>query len=83
MPHCTLQALSINRSLSRAKFAAEKGQTNCRELRDLVIQAIEEVGGRIDYAEVRQKKPSSSKIVLSWPGSDVLQTEFPSYPSLH
>lgn len=82
MPHCPLQALSINRSLSRAKLAAEKGQTNCRELRDLVIQAIEEAGGRIDYAEVRQEKPSS-KIVLSWPGSDVLQTKFPSYPSLH
>ncbi|CBI37277.3 unnamed protein product, partial [Vitis vinifera] len=50
------KALSINRSLSRAKFAAEKGQTNCRELRDLVIQAIEEAGGRIDYAEIVEQE---------------------------
>lgn len=65
MPHCTLQALSINRSLSRAKLTAEKGQTNCRELRDLVIQAVEEVGGRIDYAEVRQEKPFSKTVCIA------------------
>ena len=59
MPHCFLQALSINRSLSRAKLAAEKGQTDCRELRDLVIQVVEEAGGRIDYAEVRREKTFS------------------------
>lgn len=46
------KALSINRSLSRAKLAAEKGQVNCRELRNIVVQAINEAGGRIDYAEI-------------------------------
>ncbi|PON60783.1 Pantoate-beta-alanine ligase [Trema orientale] len=46
------QALSINRSLSRARIAAEKGQVNCRELRDSVIEAIEEAGGKLDYAEI-------------------------------
>lgn len=56
---CFLQALSINRSLLRAKSSAENGHINCRELRDFVIQAISEAGGRIDYAEVREKYFSS------------------------
>lgn len=47
-----MQALSINKSLSRARFSAEKGQIGCKELTDLVIQAINEAGGRVDYAEV-------------------------------
>ncbi|KAH7517523.1 hypothetical protein FEM48_Zijuj09G0073800 [Ziziphus jujuba var. spinosa] len=51
-PEAREKALSINSSLSRARLAAEKGQINCRELRDLVIKAIEEAGGRIDYAEI-------------------------------
>ncbi|KAL5562085.1 hypothetical protein UlMin_031832 [Ulmus minor] len=46
------KALSINKSLSRARVASEKGQLNCRELKDSVIEAIEEAGGRIDYAEI-------------------------------
>ncbi|EXC24179.1 Pantoate--beta-alanine ligase [Morus notabilis] len=46
------QALSISRSLSRARIAAEKGQINCRELKESVIKAIEEAGGRVDYAEI-------------------------------
>ncbi|KAF9611203.1 hypothetical protein IFM89_027517 [Coptis chinensis] len=45
-------ALSINRSLSRAKLTAQNGQISCRDLRDLVTQAILEAGGKIDYAEV-------------------------------
>lgn len=50
--HC-VQALSISRSLSRAKFAAQNGQISSRELRNSVTQAILEAGGEIDYAEVR------------------------------
>ncbi|KAH7576329.1 hypothetical protein ACOSQ2_003611 [Xanthoceras sorbifolium] len=46
------KALSINRSLFRAKSTIEKGQVNCKELRDSVIQAISEAGGKIDYAEI-------------------------------
>ncbi|KAK9943151.1 hypothetical protein M0R45_008769 [Rubus argutus] len=46
------KALSINKSLSRARFFAEKGQISCKELTDLVIQAINEAGGRVDYAEI-------------------------------
>ncbi|KAK3193366.1 hypothetical protein Dsin_024676 [Dipteronia sinensis] len=46
------KALSINRSLFRAKSNVEKGQVNCKELRVTVIQAISEAGGRIDYAEI-------------------------------
>eukprot|EP00258_Populus_trichocarpa_P035458 XP_024451477.1 pantoate--beta-alanine ligase isoform X2 [Populus trichocarpa] len=45
-------ALSISRSLLGAKSSAENGHINCRELRDSVIQAVSEAGGRIDYAEI-------------------------------
>lgn len=47
-----LQALSINKSLLRAKSAAEDGQVHCEKLRNMVIQCITEAGGKIDYAEV-------------------------------
>lgn len=50
-----LQALSISRSLNKAKSAAENGEVNCTELRNLVVGAIEEAGGKVDYAEVRVK----------------------------
>lgn len=46
------KALSISRSLSRAKSAAENGQISCTELRNSVIQAILEAGGKVDYAEI-------------------------------
>ncbi|KAK6164293.1 hypothetical protein DH2020_001157 [Rehmannia glutinosa] len=46
------KALSINKSLFDAKFAAEKGQVDCKELRDSVVQAILEAGGKVDYAEI-------------------------------
>ncbi|KAJ4960989.1 hypothetical protein NE237_020899 [Protea cynaroides] len=46
------KALSINRSLSRAKVAAQNGQVSCRELRNSVIEAIQEGGGKVDYAEI-------------------------------
>lgn len=49
-----LQALSINRSLSKAKSAAEKGHIKSRELINSVIESVQGAGGRIDYAEVRQ-----------------------------
>ncbi|XP_057480298.1 pantoate--beta-alanine ligase [Actinidia eriantha] len=51
-PEDRKKALSINRSLSEAKSAAVKGQVDCRELKNLVIQAIHEAGGRVDYAEI-------------------------------
>lgn len=46
------KALSINRSLSKAKDTAEMGQKNSRDLINLVIESIQEAGGRIDYAEI-------------------------------
>lgn len=46
------KALSISKSLYKAKFAAEKGQVDCKELKDSLIHAIQEAGGRIDYAEI-------------------------------
>ncbi|KAL3656011.1 hypothetical protein CASFOL_000407 [Castilleja foliolosa] len=45
-------ALSISKSLSNAKFAAEQGQVDCKELRDSVIKAIYEAGGEVDYAKI-------------------------------
>ncbi|TQD95984.1 hypothetical protein C1H46_018471 [Malus baccata] len=45
-------ALCISKSLSKARSSAEKGQINCKELRELVVEAISEAGGRVDYAEV-------------------------------
>ena len=52
--HGILQALSISRSLTEAKAAAENGQVNCRELMNSVIRSVQGAGGLIDYAEVRQ-----------------------------
>lgn len=46
------KALSINRSLSKAKDAAEMGQINSRDLINSVTESIQEAGGRIDYAEI-------------------------------
>ncbi|KAK2414198.1 pantoate--beta-alanine ligase [Trifolium repens] len=46
------KALSINKSLSKAKSAAEDGQVQCEKLRSLVIECIIEAGGTIDYAEI-------------------------------
>ncbi|KAK1351246.1 Pantoate--beta-alanine ligase [Heracleum sosnowskyi] len=46
------KALSINRSLSKAKDAVEMGQINSRDLINSVIESIQEAGGRIDYAEI-------------------------------
>nr|AFK41241.1 unknown [Medicago truncatula] len=46
------KALSISKSLTTAKSAAEDGQVDCEKLRNLVIQCITEAGGRIDYAEI-------------------------------
>lgn len=51
-PEQRQMALSIYGSLSRAKFAAKNGQLSCTVLRDSVIQAIHEAGGKIDYAEI-------------------------------
>ncbi|KAK6946866.1 Pantoate-beta-alanine ligase, partial [Dillenia turbinata] len=46
------KALAIYRSLSQAKSAAGNGQLNCRALIDMVAQAINEAGGKTDYAEI-------------------------------
>ncbi|KHN36364.1 Pantoate--beta-alanine ligase [Glycine soja] len=46
------KALSINKSLLRAKSAAGDGQVHCEKLTNLVIQSVTDAGGRIDYAEI-------------------------------
>ncbi|KAL3647654.1 hypothetical protein CASFOL_008622 [Castilleja foliolosa] len=57
--HERKKALSISKSLSYAKFAAEQGQIDCKELRDSVIKAICEAGGKVDYAEKLSRLPKS------------------------
>ena len=49
----SVQALSINKSLLRAKSSAEAGQVHSEKLRNLVVQCITDAGGKIDYAEVK------------------------------
>ncbi|KAK4419475.1 Pantoate--beta-alanine ligase [Sesamum alatum] len=51
-PEERVKALSISKSLFNAKRAAEKGNINCKELRDSVVRAIHEAGGKVDYAEI-------------------------------
>lgn len=51
-PEERAKALSISKSLFNAKSAAEKGEVNCQELRDSVVQAITKAGGKVDYAEI-------------------------------
>nr|XP_025667754.1 pantoate--beta-alanine ligase-like [Arachis hypogaea] len=46
------KALSINKSLLKAKSAAADGQVHCEKLRNLVVQCITKAGGQIDYAEI-------------------------------
>ncbi|GAB2210079.1 hypothetical protein Drorol1_Dr00015332, partial [Drosera rotundifolia] len=46
------KALSINRSLFKAKSDALKGQLDCRELKKFVVVSIQGAGGRVDYAEI-------------------------------
>ncbi|KAK7406317.1 hypothetical protein VNO78_07940 [Psophocarpus tetragonolobus] len=58
------QALPINKSLLRAKPVAGDGEVDCEKLRNVVIQSITDVGGRIDYAEVRCKISSFTDAVL-------------------
>ncbi|XLR15523.1 hypothetical protein S83_043461 [Arachis hypogaea] len=53
-------ALSINKSLLKAKSVATDGQVHCEKLRNLVVQCITKAGGQIDYAEV------SSCVQLIW-----------------
>ncbi|KAG8389100.1 hypothetical protein BUALT_Bualt02G0194200 [Buddleja alternifolia] len=54
------KALSISKSLYNAKFAAENGQVDCKELRDTVIRAIQEAGGKVDYAEIVEQESLES-----------------------
>ncbi|KAL3645078.1 hypothetical protein CASFOL_010258 [Castilleja foliolosa] len=46
------RALSISKSLFNAKFAAEHGHVDCRELIDSVIKAIKKADGKVDYVEI-------------------------------
>ncbi|XP_022963904.1 pantoate--beta-alanine ligase-like [Cucurbita moschata] len=50
------KALSINRSLSKAKSAAERGELNCKSLKSLVVDEIREAGGELDYVEIVEQE---------------------------
>ncbi|KAK1308491.1 Pantoate--beta-alanine ligase [Acorus calamus] len=61
------KALSISRSLSKAKHNVQNGQHSCRELKKLVIQEITEAGGRLDYAEVVDQESLEPVDVIKCP----------------
>lgn len=61
------KALSINKSLSKAKFAAENGQETCQRMKILIIQSITEAGGRIDYAEIVEQETLKPVEVITSP----------------
>lgn len=61
------KALSISKSLYNAKFAAEKGQVDCKELKDSLIHAIQEAGGKIDYAEIVDQESLEDLKVINRP----------------
>ncbi|CAN0915454.1 Pantoate--beta-alanine ligase [Linum grandiflorum] len=61
------KALSISRALFEAKLLAEKGQTNCRELRDTAVQAITGAGGKVDYAEIVDQESLEAVQVVKSP----------------
>ncbi|XP_010524694.1 PREDICTED: pantoate--beta-alanine ligase [Tarenaya hassleriana] len=50
------KALSISRSLAKAKAFAAEGQTNCTELKDMIIQEIVGASGRVDYVEIVEQE---------------------------
>ncbi|XP_073004634.1 pantoate--beta-alanine ligase [Typha latifolia] len=50
------KALSINRSLTKAKSAALHGQNSSQEINDLIVQEICDAGGRIDYVEIVEQE---------------------------
>ncbi|GLU07886.1 hypothetical protein SLE2022_248250 [Rubroshorea leprosula] len=50
------KALSISRSLLKAKSDAKIGLVNCKELTDTVVQTTTQAGGRIDYAEIVEQE---------------------------
>ncbi|XP_031501789.1 pantoate--beta-alanine ligase [Nymphaea colorata] len=50
------KALSISRSLLKAKVDVQRGQTSATELRNAIIKSISQAGGRIDYAEVVEQE---------------------------
>lgn len=51
--------------MSEAKVAVEKkGQDNPRELRNLVVHAVQEAGGTVDYAEASSVFPVNGTFIM-------------------
>lgn len=59
----------------QAKSSVEKGHINCGELRDFVVRAITEAGGKIDYAEVSHVVPFYVSDYISNPIHEPLNLE--------
>ncbi|KAL5210477.1 hypothetical protein ABZP36_006100 [Zizania latifolia] len=49
-------ALSINRSLVDARTAALKGNTDCEQIRNKIVQTLTETGGQVDYVEIVEQE---------------------------
>lgn len=60
--------------MSEAKVAVEKkGQDNPRELRNLVVRAVQEAGGTVDYAEASCVFPVNSIFIIWFIGRKKLK----------
>ncbi|KAJ8749491.1 hypothetical protein K2173_025686 [Erythroxylum novogranatense] len=50
------KALSVSRSLFKAKLSTTEGCKSSKSLRDMIIQTIEEAGGKVDYVEIVEQE---------------------------
>ncbi|GJM97267.1 hypothetical protein PR202_ga14182 [Eleusine coracana subsp. coracana] len=50
------KALSISRSLANAKTAALSGNNHSQQIKDQIVQALTEAGGRVDYVEIVEQE---------------------------
>uniref|UniRef100_A0A0D9W1H2 Pantoate--beta-alanine ligase n=1 Tax=Leersia perrieri TaxID=77586 RepID=A0A0D9W1H2_9ORYZ len=50
------KALSISRSLVDARTAALKGNTDCTQIKNKIVQTVTETGGEVDYVEIVEQE---------------------------
>nr|CAB3497444.1 unnamed protein product [Digitaria exilis] len=50
------KALSISRSLVNARTAALNGNNHSQQIKDQIVQTLEEAGGQVDYVEVVEQE---------------------------
>uniref|UniRef100_A0A0D3FRF9 Pantoate--beta-alanine ligase n=3 Tax=Oryza TaxID=4527 RepID=A0A0D3FRF9_9ORYZ len=50
------KALSISRSLVDARTGALKGNTDCKQIKNKIVQTLTETGGQVDYVEIVEQE---------------------------